>query len=97
MTAARADRTSFGCSDDAEFTYFGRAYLQQALNQTTSFTEAFAKARSLVQQWETRDQEIHSEPQIAQGALIGPKLEQWRATLPAAERGRAAGGGPAVR
>ncbi len=97
MTAARADRTSFGCSDDAEFTYFGRAYLQQALNQTTSFTEAFAKARSLVQQWETRDQEVHSEPQIAQGALIGPKLEQWRATLPAAERGRAGGGGPAVR
>lgn len=81
ITAARADRTSFGCSDDAEFTYFGRAYLQQALNQTTSFTEAFKLARSLVNTWETRDNETHSEPQIAAGALIGPKLEQWQATL----------------
>jgi len=82
ITAARADRTSFGCSDDAEFTYFGRAYLEQALNQTTSFTDAFGIARTLVDRWETRDQEVHSEPQIAKGALIGAQLEQWRATLP---------------
>ena len=86
MTAARADRTSFGCSDDAEFTWFGRAYLERALNQTTSFTEAFGKARTLVEQWETRDHEVHSEPQIAKGALIEAKLEQWRATLPTPAR-----------
>ena len=82
ITAARADRTSFGCSDDAEFTYFGRAYLEQALNQTTSFIDAFVRAKALVDQWETRDQEVHSEPQMARGALIGAQLEQWRATLP---------------
>lgn len=81
ITAARADRTSFGCSDDAEFTYFGRAYLKEALNQTTSFTEAFKLAQSLVNTWETRDNETHSEPQIAVGGLIGAKLEQWRAML----------------
>lgn len=81
ITAARADRTSFGCSDDAEFTYFGRAFLQKALNQTTSFPEAFRLARSLVNTWETRDHELHSEPQIASGVLVGAKLEQWRATL----------------
>ncbi len=97
MTAARADRTSFGCSDDAEFTYFGRAYLEQALNQTTSFIEAFAKARALVNQWETRDQEVHSEPQIAKGTLIEAKLEQWRATLSDPVPGVAATGGPAAR
>jgi len=97
ITAARADRTSFGCSDDAEFTYFGRAYLQQALNQTTSFTEAFAKARTLVNQWETRDQEVHSEPQMAEGALIGAQLAQWRATLPDAAPGLAAGAGRTSR
>jgi hypothetical protein len=84
LTAARADRTSFGCADDADFTYFGRAYLQQALNHTTSFTEAFAEARRLVEQWENRDHEVHSEPQMAAGALIGARLEQWRATLPQA-------------
>jgi hypothetical protein len=83
LTAARADRTSFGCADDADFTYFGRAYLQQALSHTTSFTAAFAEARRLVEQWETRDHAVHSEPQMAEGALIGARLEQWRATLPA--------------
>ncbi|MBV8063538.1 MAG: hypothetical protein JOY51_08080 [Nevskia sp.] len=83
LTAARADRTSFGCSDDADFTYFGRAYLERALNHTTSFTEAFAEARGLVDGWETRQHYTHSEPQMAKGALIGDKLEQWRATLPA--------------
>ncbi|MDR3416992.1 MAG: C13 family peptidase [Nevskia sp.] len=81
LTAARADRTSFGCSDDADFTYFGRAYLQQALNRTASFTDAFFTARGLVRQWETRHHEQHSEPQMAKGALIGAKLEQWQATL----------------
>ncbi|MGH8454819.1 MAG: C13 family peptidase, partial [Nevskiales bacterium] len=45
ITAARADRTSFGCSDTAEFTYFGRAFFEQALNQTRSFSEAFRKAQ----------------------------------------------------
>ena len=97
MTAARADRTSFGCSDDAEFTWFGRAYLEQALNQTTSFTDAFSRARTLVEQWETRDKEVHSEPQIAEGALIGAKLEQWRATLPGPARSPAADGGHAAK
>lgn len=85
LTAARADRTSFGCSDDADFTYFGRAYLEQALNHTTSFTAAFAEARDLVRTWEDRDKEAHSEPQMAKGALIEAHLQQWRATLPAAQ------------
>ena len=83
MTAARADRTSFGCSDTADFTYFGRAYLEQALNQTTSFTEAFAKAQALVSEWEDRDHYEHSEPQIASSAAIEAQLARWRATLPA--------------
>jgi hypothetical protein len=81
MTAARADRTSFGCSDDAEFTYFGRAYFEQALRQTDSFSEAFARARKLVDQWETRDDYVHSEPQIVTGRNIEAQLARWRATL----------------
>ncbi len=92
LTAARADRTSFGCADDADFTYFGRAYLEQALNHTSSFTAAFAEARDLVRTWEDRDHVVHSEPQMAKGALIEARLEQWRATLPTATRTQAAGG-----
>lgn len=84
LTAARADRTSFGCSDDADFTYFGRAYLEQALNHSTSFVAAFDEARTLVRTWEQRDHLTPSEPQMAKGALIEGRLEQWRATLEAA-------------
>ncbi|MGH8529618.1 MAG: C13 family peptidase [Nevskiales bacterium] len=81
MTAAREDRTSFGCDDEAEFTYFGRAYFEQALNQTDSFIEAFEKARHLVAEWETRDKFTHSEPQIASHPDIERKLAKWRASL----------------
>ena len=42
MTAARADRTSFGCSDDSDFTYFGRALFAEALLQTYPNLKAVA-------------------------------------------------------
>ncbi|MES3020318.1 MAG: C13 family peptidase [Pseudomonadota bacterium] len=55
ITAARRDRTSFGCADQNDFTYFGRAYFKEALPQSASFTEAFEKARALVRKWEADD------------------------------------------
>ncbi|MGH8029438.1 MAG: C13 family peptidase [Arenimonas sp.] len=82
ISAARADRTSFGCSDGAEFTYFGRAFFQQALNRTHSFAEAFGIASKLVAEWETREGRTRSEPQMVAGKLIEAQLEHWRATLP---------------
>ncbi len=97
ITAARADRTSFGCADDADFTYFGRAYFQRALAHTSSFTEAFAKAQALVAEWETRDHETHSEPQIASSPLIEAKLARWREALAETSNiasGSATGNGP---
>lgn len=81
MTSARADRTSFGCSDDAEMTYFGRAFFQEALDPSVSFPEAFEKAKTLVTQWEDEGRFEHSEPQIHLALPIEVKLEQWRATL----------------
>lgn len=83
ISAARADRTSFGCSDGAEFTYFGRAFFEQALNQTRSFTEAYAIASRLLAEWEKREGRTGSEPQMVAGAGIEGQLERWRATLPA--------------
>ena len=41
ITAARADRTSFGCADENDFTYFGRAFFNEALPASGSFFEAF--------------------------------------------------------
>lgn len=81
ITSARADRSSFGCSDDAELTYFGRAFLQQSLDQSTSFSDAFIKAKEIVSGWEERDDFTPSEPQIYIGTLIEKKLKSWRRTL----------------
>jgi hypothetical protein len=82
MAAARHDRTSFGCGSESDITYFGKALLAEALNRTTSFTEAFAMARASVDEWEKRDAIAeHSEPRIATSRSIEAKLETWRRTL----------------
>jgi peptidase C13-like protein len=81
LTSAREDRTSFGCGADSDITYFGKAFLAEALNATTSIPEAFSQARKSVAEWETADKEEHSEPQIATTRSIEAKLETWRRTL----------------
>jgi len=81
ITAARADRTSFGCSDTADFTYFGRAYFEQALNQTRSFKEAYVTARTLIERWENEDQSQHSEPQLFSDAAIEATLAEWQSGI----------------
>lgn len=80
ITAASADKTSFGCADENEFTYFGRAFFDQAVPQTDSFEAAFDKARELVRQWEDEEGlDTHSEPQIQAPDRIRRHLQQWRA------------------
>jgi hypothetical protein len=83
ITAARPDRTSFGCGSESEITYFGKAFLAEALNRTTSIPEAFALAKKSVAEWELREKlEEPSEPQIATSRSIEARLERWRQTLP---------------
>jgi len=64
MTASRADRVSFGCSEEADFTYFGDALFAQALNQTDDLQQAFELARAHVAQREQSEGFEASEPQI---------------------------------
>jgi Peptidase C13 family len=75
MAAARADRSSFGCSNERDWTYFGDALFNHALRETRSLTDAFERAKATVTKWET-DQKLSpaSEPQIAIGEHIAPKL-----------------------
>ena len=89
MTSARADRTSFGCGSASDITYFGKAFLAQGLNRTTSLRDAFDLARASVDEWETADAQRgddgaiqHSEPQIASSASIEAKLSAWQHSLP---------------
>ncbi len=84
ITAARTDRTSFGCGADSKLTYFGRAFLQQALNQTTDFHSAFDLARKSIAAWEKRDGEVPSEPQYWEGAEMREKLSELQKSLPIA-------------
>ncbi|MDI6934479.1 C13 family peptidase [Serratia sp. Se-PFBMAAmG] len=64
MTAARSDRVSFGCSEEADFTYFGDALFAQALNQTDDLKQAFELARANVAEREQREGFDASEPQM---------------------------------
>ena len=54
MTASHADKVSFGCSEEADFTYFGNALFAQALNQTDDLQHAFTLAKESVAQREDR-------------------------------------------
>ena len=64
MTASRTDRVSFGCSEEADFTYFGNALFAQALNQTDDLQQAFTLAKATVADREVADNFEASEPQI---------------------------------
>jgi hypothetical protein len=81
ITAASAEQTSFGCSDEAEFTYFGEAYFKDALSQTHDFAEAFDIARDIVKEREKVDGYEHSEPRIHKPRAILEQLERWREGL----------------
>jgi hypothetical protein len=75
MTAARADRVSFGCSEENDFTYFGRALFAEALQQTDDLQRAFALAKTSVAEREKTDGFEPSEPQIWPAKAV---LTQWR-------------------
>ena len=76
ITAAAGDRTSFGCSNEAEWTYFGKAYFDEALRKTHSFTEAFEMAKPRIAERERQDKFEPSLPQMAVGANIAVKLDE---------------------
>lgn len=79
ITASAADRASFGCSNEADYTYFGRAFFDQAMRENNSFAEAFAQAKLTVAKWEQAQGFEPSEPQWSMGKnmqLMLPQLEQ---------------------
>jgi hypothetical protein len=80
ITAARADRASFGCADENDFTYFGRAFFREALPASGSFFEAFTKAQALVGEWERKDKTPEAErslPQVYSPLPVSEQLRRW--------------------
>lgn len=77
ITAASADRTSFGCQSDNDWTFFGDALINIALRKPQPLAAAEAEATALIAAWETRGNLVPSAPQIA----IGPGAERWLGVL----------------
>lgn len=76
MTAADANNKSFGCGADSELTYFGKAYFDEALRETHSFSAAFVKAKATIGEWEKANQYEPSNPDIHVGEEIRLKLDR---------------------
>ena len=79
VAAAGPDRKSFGCSHEAEWTYFGKAFFDEALRDKQQITAAFESARRAVAAREKKEGvDEHSDPRIA----AGTSMEQhWDAFL----------------
>ncbi len=78
-TAARADRSSFGCTDERELTYYGEALFRDALPASDSLTDAFERARRIVRDHEKAENitgKEQSEPQIWIGERMRAKVAE---------------------
>jgi hypothetical protein len=76
IAAAAQDRTSFGCSDDRDMTYFGEAFYRDALPGAKTLKDAFEKAKAAISIREQEENETPSEPQAYFGREISAVLER---------------------
>jgi Peptidase C13 family len=70
VTAARADRSSFGCAPDSRHTFFGEAELHAFGLRDRSLHQVFASIRDDVARMESGKRYQPSEPQI----WVGPSM-----------------------
>jgi len=71
IAASAADRTSFGCSDDRDLTYFGEAFYRDALSRAPDLRQAFETAQHLIAEREALEEIEPSKPE----AHFGPAIE----------------------
>jgi hypothetical protein len=76
IAAAAPDRTSFGCSDDRDMTYFGEAFYRDALPRARSLQDAFSAAKAAIADRERQENETPSQPQAYFGTQISAVLER---------------------
>jgi hypothetical protein len=84
MTAASAERTSFGCQADNDWTFFGDALVNNALRKPQPLAAATAEARGAIARWEKDNKLEPSQPQIAFGASVSQWLPALEASVPRA-------------
>lgn len=79
VTAASAMRSSFGCTADNDWTFFGHALVNQALRQPDTFVRQFRRAFVSIYGWEKKLGIEPSDPQIS----VGKETAGWLAALDA--------------
>lgn len=84
VTAAAADRPSFGCQADNDWTFFGDALVNRALRRPQPLADAFAEASGLVAGWEGQVGVAPSRPQVSIGAQTAPWLGALEQRMPRA-------------
>jgi len=82
VTAASATRTSFGCTADNDWTFFGDAMINRALRKPQPLGDASAEARRLIAGWETANGFEPSDPQVSIGARADLWLKPLEARMP---------------
>ena len=82
ITAAAADRTSFGCSNDRDLTYFGEAFYRDALPEARSLRDAFDTAKAAIAARERRERVEPSKPQAFFGTELEAKLAAMKDHAP---------------
>lgn len=80
LTSARSDRTSFGCSADADLTFFGRALVAEALAENDDLVAAFELAKTRIAEREQKEDFEPSEPQLRLGEAMATHLAKWRSS-----------------
>ena len=70
ITAARSDRSSFGCAAEAQHTFFGTAELEGFADPHRSLRDVFAAIRADVARMEREQNDTPSEPQVFVGATV---------------------------
>jgi len=82
ITAAAPDRTSFGCSNDRDLTYFGEAFYRDALPTAPSLRSAFDTAKAVIAVRERSEHVTPSDPQAYFGKALEEKLASMSANQP---------------
>jgi hypothetical protein len=75
LTAADERNTSFGCSSQREWTYFGDAFFNMSLRPGTDLKVAFENAKHLIRGWEAMDRFRPSNPQGHFGSALMQRLQ----------------------
>jgi hypothetical protein len=82
IAASAADRTSFGCSNDRDLTYFGEAFYRDALPAARSLRDAFDAAKAAITARERREHVTPSNPHAYFGKAMEEKLASMSAAQP---------------